>query len=71
MYKAPLKELRFVMHELMDDQQLAGLPGFSEYSTDFADSVLEEAARFAEEVLAADQSRGRHRRARGGRPRVS
>jgi acyl-CoA dehydrogenase len=52
MYKAPLKELRFVMHQLVGDQKLEGLPGFADYSTDFADSVLEEAGRFAEEVLA-------------------
>jgi acyl-CoA dehydrogenase len=52
MYKAPLKELRFVMHQLVGDQKLEGLPGLADYSTDFADSVLEEAGRFAEEVLA-------------------
>ncbi|HEY5806424.1 MAG TPA: acyl-CoA dehydrogenase [Povalibacter sp.] len=52
MYKAPLKELRFVMHQLLSDEQLAGLPGLEEYSGDFADSVLEEAGKFAEEVLA-------------------
>jgi 3-(methylthio)propanoyl-CoA dehydrogenase len=52
MYKAPLKELRFVMHQLVRDEQLVGLEGFEDYSPDFADSVLEEAGRFAEEVLA-------------------
>ncbi len=51
MYKAPLKELRFVMHHLLGDQQLAGLPGLEEYSGDFTDSVLDEAGKFAEEVL--------------------
>jgi 3-(methylthio)propanoyl-CoA dehydrogenase len=52
MYKAPLKELRFVMHQLVGDARLAELPGLEEYSTDLADSVLDEAGRFAEEVLA-------------------
>ncbi|HKE96885.1 MAG TPA: acyl-CoA dehydrogenase [Povalibacter sp.] len=52
MYKAPLKELRFVLHQLVGDGQLAGLNGFADYSSDFADSVLEEAGKFAEEVLA-------------------
>ncbi|MBB6092012.1 acyl-CoA dehydrogenase [Povalibacter uvarum] len=51
MYKAPLKDLRFVMHNLLGDDQLAGLPGLEEYSPDFTDSVLEEAGKFAEEVL--------------------
>jgi len=51
MYRAPLKELRFALHELIQDRQLAGLESFADYSPDFADSVLEEAAKFAEDVL--------------------
>ncbi len=52
MYQPPLKELQFVMHQLVRDEQLVGLEGFEDYSPDFADSVLEEAGKFAEEVLA-------------------
>ena len=52
MYNAPLRELRFVLHELVGDQRLAGLGQLTDYSVDFADAVLEEAGRFAEEVLA-------------------
>lgn len=51
MYRAPLKELRFVLHELIRDEQLAGLETLEDYSPDFADSVLDEAAKFAEDVL--------------------
>ena len=51
MYKAPLKELRFVIHQLVGDQKLAGLPELPEYSPEFADAVLDEAGRFAEGVL--------------------
>ncbi|AMN45905.1 acyl-CoA dehydrogenase [Steroidobacter denitrificans] len=51
MYHAPLKELGFVLHQLIDDGQLEGLPGLAEYSPEFADSVLQEAAKFAEQVL--------------------
>lgn len=51
MYNAPLRELRFVLHELIGDQRLAGLGRLTDYSTDFADSVLEEAGCFAEEIL--------------------
>jgi len=51
MYKAPLKELRFALHSLIDDSQLATLPGLPDYSPEFADAVLEEAGRFAESVL--------------------
>jgi alkylation response protein AidB-like acyl-CoA dehydrogenase len=52
MYHAPLRELRFVLHELLGDERLAGLGGLGDYSADFADSVLDEAGKFAEEVLA-------------------
>ncbi|MFC4308756.1 acyl-CoA dehydrogenase [Steroidobacter flavus] len=51
MYKAPLKELRFAIHQLVGDQRLVGLSGLPDYSTEFADAVLDEAARFAEGVL--------------------
>src|SRR5688572_23467652 len=51
MYKAPLKELRFAIHQLIGDQKLVGLPGLPDYSTEFTDAVLDEAARFAEGVL--------------------
>jgi 3-(methylthio)propanoyl-CoA dehydrogenase len=51
MYRAPLKELRFVLHQLIGDQRLVGLSGLHDYSTEFADAVLEEAGRFAEGVL--------------------
>jgi alkylation response protein AidB-like acyl-CoA dehydrogenase len=52
MYRAPVRELRFVIHELIGDGRLVGLPGLDDYSEELADSVLEQAARFAEEILA-------------------
>jgi acyl-CoA dehydrogenase len=51
MYKAPLKELRFAIHQLIGDERLVGLSDLPDYSTEFADAVLDEAARFAESVL--------------------
>ncbi|GFE83791.1 acyl-CoA dehydrogenase [Steroidobacter agaridevorans] len=51
MYKAPLKELRFAIHQLIGDERLVGLSDLPDYSTEFADAVLDEAARFAEGVL--------------------
>jgi 3-(methylsulfanyl)propanoyl-CoA dehydrogenase len=52
MYHAPLKDLRFVLHELLRVEQLAALPRYAEFSAELADSILEEAARFGEQVLA-------------------
>jgi alkylation response protein AidB-like acyl-CoA dehydrogenase len=51
MYQAPLRELRFVLDELLGAHSLAGSRGLEDYSPDLAEQVLGEAARFAEEVL--------------------
>jgi alkylation response protein AidB-like acyl-CoA dehydrogenase len=51
MYRAPLRELRFVVAELLGAAQLSSCPGLEEYSDELATSVLEEAARFAQSVL--------------------
>ncbi|HEY0340573.1 MAG TPA: acyl-CoA dehydrogenase family protein, partial [Steroidobacteraceae bacterium] len=51
MYRAPLRELRFVIDELLGAARLAACPGLAEYSDELAASVLEEAARFAQTVL--------------------
>ena len=51
MYRAPLRELRFVIEELLEAAQLAKCPDFAEYSDELATSVLDEAARLAQDVL--------------------
>ena len=52
-YKAPLREFRFVLHELLDAEGvLSGLPGYGEVSRDLMDAVLEEGARVCEELVA-------------------
>ena len=52
MYRAPLREMRFVLEELLGGSaRLAASPQLAEYSDELAQSVLEEAARFAETVL--------------------
>src|ERR1700760_3051690 len=50
-YKAPLRDMRFVLHELHDSAALAQLDGFADVSPDLLDSILEEAAKLAEEVI--------------------
>jgi 3-(methylthio)propanoyl-CoA dehydrogenase len=51
MYRAPLRDLRFVLEELLNSGRLAACPAFADYSGELAESVLAEAARFAETVL--------------------
>ncbi|MBV8576389.1 MAG: acyl-CoA dehydrogenase family protein, partial [Acetobacteraceae bacterium] len=50
-YKAPLRDMRFVLHELHDSTSLSGLPGLGDMSPDLYDSVLDEAAKLVEGVL--------------------
>jgi alkylation response protein AidB-like acyl-CoA dehydrogenase len=51
-YQAPIKDLHFVLDELLGVASLAALPRYREFSADLAASVIEEAARFAQDVLA-------------------
>jgi len=50
-YRAPLVEIRFVLRELAGLEQVARLPGFEDATPDTVDAILEEAAKFATEVL--------------------
>jgi alkylation response protein AidB-like acyl-CoA dehydrogenase len=50
-YTAPLKDMKFVLKELAGLSQVAKLPGYEEATPDTVDAILEEAARFASEVL--------------------
>ncbi|MEY5099947.1 MAG: hypothetical protein RJA36_2666, partial [Pseudomonadota bacterium] len=51
-YQAPLKDMLFVMQELAGIGQVAELPGFEDYGLDTAQAVLEESARFCQDVIA-------------------
>jgi len=50
-YQAPLKDMRFVLNELAGLAEVAKLPGYEEATPDTVDAILEEAAKFASEVL--------------------
>ncbi len=50
-YHAPLRDMRFSLYELNGIEPLTVLPRFADLSADLIDSVLEEAAKIAEEVL--------------------
>src|SRR5690349_25176816 len=50
-YRAPLADMQFVMNELAGLLQVATLPGFEDATADTVAAVLEEASKFATEVL--------------------
>jgi len=50
-YVAPLKDMRFVLNELAGLGEVAKLPGYEDSSPETVDAILEEASKFASEVL--------------------
>jgi len=50
-YKAPLRDVRFVLIELFDVSELASLPGHEEHTPDLIEAVLAEGARLCENTL--------------------
>src|SRR6185369_11203057 len=51
-YKAPLKEMRFLFHEVFGfEREVTSLPGYAEATPDVVDAVLEEAAKLCENEL--------------------
>ncbi len=50
-YTAPLRDIRFCLHELHDSSALSALPGMEQATPDLIDAIIEEAAKMAQEVL--------------------
>lgn len=50
-YRAPLADIQFVLHELAGLDEVAKLPGFDEATPDVTSAILEEAAKFAANVM--------------------
>ncbi|MDF3831735.1 acyl-CoA dehydrogenase, partial [Cupriavidus basilensis] len=51
-YRAPLKDMLFVMNELAGLDAVSKLPGFEDATPETAQAVLDEAAKFNEQVVA-------------------
>ncbi len=57
-YSAPITDMRFVLNRVIGFDRIAGLPGYEDATPDLVDSVLEEAGKFAAEVLAPINATG-------------
>lgn len=50
-YTAPLRDMRFVLYELFNGDDLTALPGYEDFTRDLVDPVLEEASKICQQVL--------------------
>ncbi|MBL4739981.1 MAG: acyl-CoA dehydrogenase [Sneathiella sp.] len=50
-YNAPLKDMRFVLNNIIDLEGLSGIEKFAHAESDVVDAVLEEASKFAGNIL--------------------
>ncbi len=57
-YVAPVKEMLFTLNTLAGLEEIASLPGNEEASPDLVEAILEEAGKFAAEVLAPINASG-------------
>ncbi|MBU1345528.1 MAG: acyl-CoA dehydrogenase C-terminal domain-containing protein [Alphaproteobacteria bacterium] len=51
-YKAPVRDLTFILNEVLEIDRYTNQPGFEDISSDLVGQILEEGAKFAEEVIA-------------------
>jgi alkylation response protein AidB-like acyl-CoA dehydrogenase len=51
-YQPPIRDQLFLLRDVLELERYANLPGFSDASMDVVEQILEEAGRFAAEVLA-------------------
>ena len=51
-YNAPLRDMKFVMQEMLNVEQLTEYEQFADADTDTLDAILEQSSKFASEVLA-------------------
>ena len=50
-YRAPVRDIRFVLNELLAIENYRNLPGFEDASGDVVDAVLDEGAKICEQVI--------------------
>src|SRR5688572_21534791 len=51
-YKAPVRDFSFILSDVLDIDRYSNVPGFADVSSDLVQQILEEGAKFAEEVIA-------------------
>ncbi len=50
-YTPPIKDIEFILHDVLDMDELSSLPGNEDFSADLADQILEEGGKICGEVF--------------------
>ena len=50
-YNAPLRDMQFVLHDVLNIAKYSNLPGFADATPDVVDAILEEGGKLASNVL--------------------
>ena len=50
-YKAPVEDVKFLLNDVFHMERYGNMPGFADATPDVVAAILEEAAKFSEEVL--------------------
>ena len=59
-YAAPLRDMQFVLHDVLGISKYSNLPGFAEATPDVIDAILEEGGKLAADVLHPINQSGDH-----------
>ena len=59
-YNAPIRDMQFLMHEMLNASSLNQYKKYEDIDVDFLDAVMEESGKFATEVLAPLNTVGDH-----------
>ncbi|KPL67657.1 acyl-CoA dehydrogenase [Erythrobacter sp. SG61-1L] len=59
-YKAPTRDTRFVINELLDLQSYGNIPGFEEATPDMVDAIVDGVGKFTSEVIQPLNQTGDH-----------
>ena len=57
-YTAPMRDMKFALYDVLEGEKLFARLGFHNAQRDIMDAVLEEASKFAEQVLAPTSTVG-------------
>ncbi|MEE9328772.1 MAG: acyl-CoA dehydrogenase C-terminal domain-containing protein [Parvularculaceae bacterium] len=50
-YQAPIRDMQFLIHDVLQTQKYSNLPGFADATPDVIDAFLEESAKFHQNVV--------------------